>query len=210
VAFTLERFTAVRPYLYHLTATDNLDRIRTFRCLESAELLLNQAGQAALFHQRRDEHLAITVSRLTVSLRDQAPLYERNIEFDPGWTFPQVIALLNQRVFFWPGRASGPIDYGVRHYKRYEAEQPAVLRVSTQSLVRANPSNPPLFCGYNSGSPRCSGGVPSPRGASTFQTAIASGYLPGKVIEVTFVGRVCLPDDTELRGRAWAEWASLF
>lgn len=210
MAFSLERFAEVRPYLYHLTATGNLGQVRARRCLESTAALLNQAGQPALLHQRRSGHHTINVNGVAVSLRDQAPLYAGNIEFDAGWTFPQVIALLNQRVFFWPGTATGPIDYGERHYDRYEFERPAVIRVRTQSLFRANPSNLPLFCRYNSGSPRCSGGVRSPRGATTFQTASFNGYLPSKVVEVTFVGSVCLPDDTELRGASWIEWVPMF
>jgi hypothetical protein len=210
VAFSLKQFAKARPYLYHLTATGNLVRIRALRCLESSEVLLNHIAQPTLLQQRRTNHLAITVGGVTVSLRDQAPLYEGNIEFEAGWTFPQVVALLNQRVFFWPGKAPGPIAYGVRYYERYEAEQPAVLRVPTCGLLRANASNPPLFCRYNSGSPRCSGGVRSPRGASTFQAASAVRYPPSEVVEVTFVDRVSLPDETGLRGTGWAEWEGLF
>ena len=211
MAFSLQRFAEVRPYLYQLTATGNLGRVRSRRCLESAKSLLTAAGQLGLLHHRRGRHHTITLDGMTVSLRDQTPRYEGNIEFEAGWTFAQVIALLNQRVFFWPGTLAGPIDYGTRHYERYEAEQPAVIRVRTRSLLRANPGNSPLFCRYNSGSPRCSGGVRSPRGAATFQTLLTPTDIRlGKVVEVTFVGSACLPDDAEQRGESWAEWGPLF
>ncbi len=210
MVFCLQRFAELRPYVYHLTATDNLGRIRDLRRLDSAELLLNQADQSALLHQRRPSHHAITIDGDTVILRDQAPLHEGNMALEPGWTFPQVVAMLNQRVFFWPGTASGPNDNGLRHHGRYEAEQPAVLRMRTQSILRANPKAPPYFCRYNSGSPRCSGGIKSPRGAATFQSAGETGFPPGKVVEVTFVGHVHLPDDTELRGATWEKWGALF
>jgi hypothetical protein len=140
--------------LYHLTDVRNLARIRLLRRLESAELLLRKAGQSAQLDQRRPVHLTIMVGGMQVILRDQDPLHAGNIEIDAGWTFDAVIALLNQRVFFWPGRPTGPNDYGLRHYKRYEAEQPAIIRVPTTSMLHANPDNQPLFCRYNSGSPR--------------------------------------------------------
>ena len=210
MAFSFERFAAVRPYLYHLTATTNIRRLRSDRFLESAERLLNRGGQLDRPNQPRGGHQTIEIDGEAISIRDQAPLYEGNIEFEAGWTFPQFIALLNQRVFFWPGTAAGPIDYGLRHYDRYKAERPAVIRVRTQSLFRSNNLNPPLFCRYNSGSPRCSGGARSPRGSATFQTAGDNAYPPGKVVEVTLVGTACLPDDTELRGENWAEWGPLF
>jgi hypothetical protein len=210
VAFTLKRFVEVRPYLYHLTAQSNLGRLLSHRRLESAEQLLNRGGQLNRLDQHRRGHHTIDIDGVAVSLRDQAPLYEGNIDFEAGWTFPQVIALLNQRVFFWPGTAAGPIDYGLRHYARYEAERPSVIRVRTLSLLSSNALNPPLFCRYNSGSPRCSGGVRSPRGSATFQAARFTGYLPSEVVEVTFIGTVCLPEDTELRGESWEEWGPMF
>jgi len=210
MAFSLQRFAKVRPDLYHWTATGNLGRVRALRCLESAESLLTRAGQSALLRQRRAVHHTITIDGMAVSLRDQSPLCEGNIEVETGWTFAQVIALLNQRVFFWPGTSGGPIDYGWRHFARYEEERPVVIRVQTRSLLRANPTNPPLFCRYNSGSPRCSGGARSPRGAATFQTASENSFIPSEVVEVTFVGRSSLPDDAELRGASWADWVPLF
>jgi hypothetical protein len=210
MAFSLEQFARIRPYLYHLTATDNLGRIRSCRSLESAESLMLQAGPRSLQHQRRAVHSRINVGGITVSLRDQSPLHEGNISFEAGWTFQKLLVLLNQRVFFWPGTADGPIEYGMRHYTRYESEQPAVLRVQTRSLLRRNQHNPPLFCKYNSGSPRCSGGIRSPRGPSTFQAAGDNQYTPGSAIEVTFVCNALLPDDAELRGKSWCEWLPLF
>ncbi len=210
MAFSLERFVEVRAYMYHLTAASNLARIRSLKCLESAKVLLERADQPELLHQRRPANLVITIDGLLVSLRDQSPLHEGNIDFEDGWTFRRVVALLNQRVFFWPGWERGPIDYGLRHYERHKAERPAVLRVRTASLLRANEGNPPLFCRFNSGSPRCCGGLRSPRGSETFLEAKLCKFVPSEVVEVAFVGAAYLPEDIEVRGGSWTKWDRLF
>jgi len=210
VAFSLLRFGQVRPYLYHLTSSDNLSRIRSLRRLESAERLLSKAGLPGLLPERRPTHHLITVDGVPVRLRDQTPLFSGNIEYEDGWDFAAVVAHLNRRVFFWPGGESGPIDYGKRHHERYEGEQPAVIRVPTASLLRENRGNPPLFSRFNSGSPRCSGGRKSPRGSRTFLEAKRCDFTASEVVEVTFLNEVVLPDDTVVRRGHWTNWVCLF
>ena|SRR5712691_7943752 len=98
-----------------------------------------------------------------IVVRDQAPLHEGNLSLPRGYTFEDFIESLNGRIFFWPGSAAGPIPHGIRHFERYEQECPVILRVEFQSLLHANPGAEPLYCRYNSGSPRCSNGKKSPR-----------------------------------------------
>ncbi len=145
-------------------------------------------------------------------MRDQAPLYAGNMTLDPGWSFRDFVEELNSRVFFWPGGASGPTAYGVRHHARYreKRESLAILRVATQSLMSANPRSDPGFCRFNSGSPRCSRGRKSPRGGETFQLASEFEGVPSKVVELTFKRHVTLPDDTDWGPSPTGPWTALF
>jgi hypothetical protein len=209
VPFDHAAYAVLRPFLYHLTARANLPRIRSTRAIESAASLAEQANQAALLRARRAEHLPITVGGEQVLLRDQAPLRAKNMQLEPGWTFERFIAHLNQRVFFWPGRDSGPNDYGWRHYGRYESEKPVVIRVRFDELVDANPLIVPLFAKFNSGSPRWSNGAPPYRGSRTFVSADAAPFSAGDVVEVTFQGRVQLPKSADVGDRPDGEWQPL-
>ena len=125
-------------------------------------------------------------------LRDQAPLREGNAALDGGWTFADLVEDLNGRVFFWPGTERRPIPDGQRHFERYADESIAVLMVDTTALFAANGGA--TFCRYNSGSPRWSGGRPSPRGPGTFVAAADAPFTAGQVVEVTFRNTVVLPN----------------
>ncbi len=144
-----------------------------------------------------------------VELRDQDPFHAGNVAFDPGWGEGDVVELLNARVYFWPGSLDGPIDYGVRHFRRYESQRPAVLRVSFADLLACNPTAAPELCAYNSGAPRCSGGRKSPRGASTFVAPSSFDRPAGAVVEVTFPGPVILPGSTVLAWGLDGPWEPL-
>ena len=191
--FTIEEFVALRPYLYHLTARANLPTIRKGGRLESAERLLVRGGHKHLVTQRRPDCVTIVIDGATVIVRDQRPLYRGNIDFEDGWVFNDVIRYLNQHVFFWPGTAEKISDYGARHYGRYTEEGPVVLRFSTRAIIDRNPDSSPLFCRYNSGSPRCVGGKKSSRGANTFLAGEVAPFSPGNVVEVVFKHSVSLP-----------------
>lgn len=208
MAFNLTQFQNRRPYLYHLTSTVNLDRIRLLNRLESATTLRRLGGQA-LNLQRRINHEEFVIDNLMVSVRDQIALISRNIEFNDGLMIENLNEILNERVFFWPGTIERPIPTGMRHFQRYEQEQPAVLRIETQRLFDVN-NIQPSFCKYNSGGPRCSRGRRSPRGNSTFLPADQNDYNPSDVVEVTFVGNVLLPDNTQIKGETWTQWNQLF
>jgi hypothetical protein len=210
MTFTLNDYSKTRPYLYHLAFRHNLQRIRTTRRLESAASLLIEAARQSDLRNRRRTTLPITIENSRVLLRDQAPLHEGNIGFTGGWTFEDLLEDLNRRVFFWPGSGGGPNDYGRRHYEHYAAENPAMIRVAFDSLRDHNPDLIPLFTKYNTGSPRYSGGRPSPRGPDTFLPAEQCAFPPSKVVEVTFVESVILPDDAELSNHPSGPWTPLF
>ena len=209
VTFDLFAYARLRPYLYHLTARRNLPRIQSKRTLESAASLARQANEAAMLGSRRDTHRAVVVDGTPVMLRDQSPLHERNMRLEDGWTFERFIAHLNERVFFWPGGDTGPNDYGLRHFTRYQAEQPVIVRVPFISLCNANPQAVPLFAKYNSGSPRWSGGAPPVRGPRTFISADTAPFTAGDVVEVTFQGGVTLPTDAVVADAPSGAWTPL-
>lgn len=202
-------FAQKSPYLYHLTASANLPAIRRTRTIESAALLAKRGERADLLCVRRPSHVTLQIDGETAVLRDQAPLHAGNMRLEGGWTFAQFVESLNSRVFFWPGTERGPIDYGQRHYARYASERPAILRVAFSSLTTHNAASVPLFCKYNSGSPRWSNGTAPVRGAETFQSAENAQFSAGQVIEVTFLDRIHLPMDVEQSEHPDGPWALL-
>lgn len=207
--FTIEQFASVRPYVYHLTARQNLYRLRRTARLESATRLLTAAGNEGMLSQKRRQTVEVAVNGETIFVRDQAPLHAGNIRFEGGWDMQDLLSDLNSRVFFWPGSAQGPISYGLRHFQRYELEQPILLRVGFLSLIEANNGSQPMFCRFNSGSPRCSKGVGSSRGPNTFTAAHGADFTPGKVVEVTYLNEALLPADAQIADLPNGPWTPL-
>jgi hypothetical protein len=175
-----------------------------------AQTLMQRAGQTDLMRARRIDPAQVRIFGSLVSIRDQAVLHSRNIQFPPGYKLEDFIESLNQRVFFWPGTGDGPIDYGIRHFQRYQAECPAILRVALQSMLSANPSVAPRFCRFNSGSPRCSHGRKSPRGPDVFLLTEDFSGTPSDVVEVTFDAEISIPIDSELGISPQGPWNSMF
>jgi hypothetical protein len=206
----LRDFSRLRPYLYHLTAEENIARIRTTAVLESAAALAQRAGQNAVLISKRNLHVPIWIDGVEVLLRDQAPLHRGNIRLEGGWTFEDFVRHLNEHVFFWPGRADGPIPYGIRHYGRYAEEPPQILRMLFQDLQLANPIVQLRFSRSNSGSPRWSRGIPAPRGPNTFTLASSATFGPSQVVEVTAMEALVLPVNTEVGPRPNGPWRPLF
>jgi hypothetical protein len=210
MAFTIAAFQQARPFLFHLTARSNVKRINRTRSLQSAAFLFAASGDGVMIDRKRTDIHEIEVDGEVVSIRDQAPLHKGNIRFQGGWSFADLVRHLNEHVFFWPGSESGPIAYGVRHFERYRDGAPVLLRVRCESLVAANSDRAPLFCKFNSGSPRCSGGLGSVRGPTTFVESPSCDFTPGKVVEVTFREQVLLPGDVEMGNSPSGLWTQLF
>lgn len=193
----LQRLIHLRPWLYHLTATSNLDRIRSTRCLFSAASIYEQAGQRDALRARRKRSDSIVVNGDTVIIRDQQPLHAGNMALSAGVGFEDFVAYLNRHVFFWPGDDDGPIGYGRRHFARYAGEDCHIVKVRTVDLIAANRDTPLLVSRCNSGSPRWSGGRAAPRGLATFVLAELFEGTAGRVVEVVFRNEVRLPGSTQ-------------
>jgi hypothetical protein len=210
LSFTHERYCQLRPFLYHLTAAQNLERIRKTGRLVSAQDLVIAAQLARFLAEKRLRGREILIAGETVHIRDQSPLYEANIRFGDGWSFRDLLTELNKRVFFWAGTVSGPIAYGERHFARYREERPVILRLPFNQLIARNQEIEPFYCKFNSGSPRCSGGIGSLRDSDTFATGERADFTPGRVVEVTFVESVLLPDSTQVGNSPNGPWRRLF
>jgi len=208
--FDVETFVARWSHAYHLTSRSNLPSIILSAGLENASTILTKAGRIQLLRQKRPAHVRVQVGCTEIVLRDQAPLHAGNVAFQDGWVFGDLVEALNGLVFFWPGDAVGPIAYGHRHFERYRLEEPAILRVPTRDLLTLNREIDPLFCRYNSGSPRYSRGAASPRGPRTFVTAAQFPQSPCHVVELTFPGPIRLPRSTEMGLSGTGPWNRLF
>ena len=210
MSFTLDDYSIKRPFLYHLACQDNIERIRLTRRIVSSASLLIAAGREMDLRAHRSTTLTLTVDGQQVLLRDQAPLEARHIEFADGWTLGDLVEYLNRHVFFWPGKAKWLKENGKAHFQHYAAENPAMIRVAVDSLRGRNRGQTFLFSKYNSGAPRPYFGRPSPRGPDTFLPADRCDFSPSRVVEVTFVESVILPDDTALSDHPSGPWTPLF
>jgi hypothetical protein len=207
--FSLQAFADTRPYLYHLTSVENLLGIKSCRTLKSAATLVREKDQLDLT-QRRVNPISLSSSVTSSWLQTQRPLHFGNILFEGGWQMKDLLTRINSLVFFWPGTSEGPIPHGRRHFRGNDWPTACVaLRVRTQTLFDSLGGSEPLFCTYNSGSPRCSGGKKSPRGPNTFLSALRFDRAPSKVVEVVFDTNVALPSCTEIAvnqdGNFWVD-----
>lgn len=209
MSFSIDSFAETRPFAYHLTARANVPMLRRDRELHPAAELFRRAHREDLLRVRRRDSLVVAVNGDDIHVRDQAPLHAGNMRLKVGWKFEDFVHRLNQRVFFWPGGAGGPISYGVRHFGRYADDGPALLRIPTAALLAANVEMPPLFCKFNSGSPRCSMGQPSPRDETTFVAASKATFSASQVVELTFAGSIRLPPETQVGASPSGPWKRL-
>jgi hypothetical protein len=208
VSFTIEEFAELRPFLYHVSARENLPRLQRTHRLDTADHLLRSAARLDLLRERRPTAISLLVEGETVVLKDQRPLIEANLSLEPPWTFGDFVEFLNQRIYFWPGDAIGPIVSGARLLAHYAEELPLVLRVRVADLLNANPGATPLFSPYNSGAPRMQRGRAVSRGPNLFRSAQAAQRRRFEVIEVAFRAPLKLPMTTEVRGVP-EEWVPL-
>ena len=186
-----KKFAKSRPFVWHLTAGENMRRIRRMKRLDCATAILTAGGRKKLVRQRRPCGCLVSIAGESVHVRDQKPLHDNNMQLPDDWSFEDWVKRLNGFVFFWPGTCECPKRSGNRHFMRYVCERPAVIRVPTKDLFE---KNQPLFSRYNSGSPHRSNGNPSPRGPATFTFGDKFSCRPSRVVEVAFRKKVALPD----------------
>lgn len=205
MTFTLDQYAALRPYLYHVLAKSNLPAVRKSRTLWSAARLAERSGCASILAARRRHSIPVSTAEGPIVIRDQAPLFIGNVDFQGGWGPEDLLHELNSRVFLWPGGAPGPLAYGRRHADKYAATD-VLLRLPFRDVA----DQMPQFCQYNSGSPRSYFGRKSPRGPETFLPAEECGFRPSQVVEVTFSDSLRLPRSAERSDEATSEWQPLF
>lgn len=199
------RLAQLRPYLYHLTAEQNLASIERRLELQCARILLESANLAHIATTRRKEHLPVSIGSETFLVRDQKPLARGAIDLEAGWTFERFIEHVNEHVFFWPGGADGPILSGRNHYERYKHERLVIIRIPTADF----PPQRATYCRFNSGAPRCSGGKRSPRGGSTYLPAHRFDGTASQVVEVVGVRSCPLPPASEVALTPHGPWRRL-
>lgn len=204
----LENYLKIRPFAYHVTNRANLGSLARRRRLQPSAELIRRAGRSDLVHRRREVPTPVEIDGEFVLLQDQLPLLMANADLVNGWDTGDLVAFLNEHVFFWPGTRQGPIRSGERLWEHYEHEGPAVLRFDARGLLSANPAAVPLFCPFNSGAPRMQNGRRVPRGPGLFTPASSFPRSPGKVVELVFRGEVALPTNTEVAG-ADGKWYPL-
>jgi hypothetical protein len=210
MAFDLEEFVRLRPFVYHLTHTANVTGIKNRRRLLSASAIMGLAGSPTLIRQHRRGERIVAIDGEEIHIRDQDPLKPGNMRLDRGWQFADFIEHLNAHVFFWPGWERGPIGSGANHFARYASDHPAMLRISTADLFSVNESATPLFCKYNSGAPRYNQGRPSPRPANIFAPSESFAHRASNVVEVTFREAAIVPDSAEIGASPFGPWRTLW
>ena len=196
---SLARLAALRPYAYHTTTGINFSAIRHWRRLRSARDLLLGTPYEYLLADRRTKTQSVIIEGVRVQIRDQRPLQKGHIRFEPDFTFADLLAELNSRVFFWPGTANRPFESGVAHFRRYAAIGDAVvLRCSLNELLAFEGEERLYVATCNSGAPRSNPRTgPSVRGPSTYRRLADEESSVSAIKELSFRASVALPDSTE-------------
>ena len=210
MAFKLDDLMNRSPYLFHLTYTPSLARIRRLLKLQSAAKLLKLGGKDELLKFRRHSMINSPIGDDVIVLTDQKPLVEGNIEFQGGWEIGDLVESINYRVFFWRGTENGLLYGDRRQFGTYRGRGAGLvfLRIPFRDAVKEN--GDPKFCRFNSGGPRCTGGRKSPHGPSTFATAENADFTLGKVREVVFENEFSIPQSCKICFDGWnGPWLNL-
>jgi hypothetical protein len=190
----LKAFFVDRPFLYHLTYSENINQIVKDCTLYSAEQLISESENKELSNlltERRAKRLLVSIDGSEIYIRDQRPISITALTkcLTDGWTPKKYIRFLNKMVFMWC-----TIDRLIRHYNRYKDENPLILRFDTKELLDLNTNV--KFCRINSGATRpnshLNGKAPL-RGKRTFLNAEEFTFAVRDVAEVTFEGECKLP-----------------
>lgn len=105
---TAKTFSELYPRLYHMAHEDAWEQIRRYGLLSTSSLLnlweVNGQERSAIENEiRRNEVELKHPRRGKIVIRDQKPLYERNLRAALiDCTVQEWCQLLNRRVFFWP------------------------------------------------------------------------------------------------------------
>lgn len=197
MGFSIAQYAALRPTLWHLTHSQNLEFIRNSGTLMPAECLTSAAVDGC----RRGRQVSPGIP----VLRDQELLHEKCIAFESGYSMVDLLRDLRKRVFFWSGWANRPIKPGRDAIGRY-SESDILIRMPFLEVVE---NHTPYFSRCNSGATRMQLGKRVPRGPKTFVEATGCDFPPSQVVEVTFVEPVKLPSGSEVARLLEGPWESL-
>ena len=185
-------FLKTKPRLFHRTPKTNLVAVRARRILLSARALITLAEGKYTQTEPRVDSRTLLVDGQLIQIRDQAPLLVRGqLQLEDGFTMAQLVALLDDQVYFWPA-----LSLGLSTATKYMDEEFALIRVSTEAMFKSN--SRPRFCRFNSGGPRANGGKPSRRGPDLFHPAQAFRETIARVNEVVFEAQARLPASAEV------------
>lgn len=147
-----------------------------------------------------------------VEIRDQLPLQHGHIQFEPNFTFEDLLAELNAREFFWLGTQRGPRGPGEAHFRRYQANGWQVaMRCSLLELLAMNGVDRAYVAASNSGAPRSnSKSGYAIRGPSTFRLLDEAPFTTGMVKELSFRQSVPLPESTEWSSSLDGPWQRIW
>jgi len=195
---TPKELAARHPKLYHVTEPDIVASVETHGLLSTSHIL-NLMGEDERLERRPGPVPLAHSDYGKMVLNDHKPLNEKLLSacLDDGLTVADWIAILNERVFFWPNEKLTNNFLGARSSQGRSSD---VLVFDTLGLARDCVERMSI-CPFNSGATRQS--VPR-RGHSTF-TALGSmsyrkwqclrrekGVIKGRDIikEVTVMGSV--------------------
>ncbi len=154
-----------------------------------------------------------TIDDDIITLTDQLPMIEKNIEFPGGWTLGDLIEAIHRRVFFWRGPAEGLLkaNQGYPEIYRKRGHDIVFLRIPFDATNRLNTRRGSELGKYNSGAARMNQGSRIPRRPSTFVRPVDADLMKGKVQEVVFRDFVVVPENAEVCRNSWeGPWQPLF
>lgn len=122
-----DAFAQLRPFAYHLTARANLPSIERTRRLDPAAAIFTRANRQDLLRTRRRGMTTVAVGGRQVLIRDQNPLHPGNCALTHGYSFDDLVELLNSFAYFWTGTDKCPVSSGVNHFKRYARIEDVVV-----------------------------------------------------------------------------------
>jgi len=197
------------PFCYHVTFTPNIARIREAGMLYAAQTLLRSAGHPALRH-RREADMTIRIDDRSVVLRNQRALDPCALALPADCSLGDYIAFLNERAYFWPGTASGPVDDALRLWASHAAgDPPAVVRVPSLWLVDANGDAALQVADCNTGASWMEGGRKAYRAPRRCRHVVDFSGDPEAVNEVSFRHAVRLPRSTQVAASCRGGWVAL-
>ena len=200
-----QELVQVYPYCYHVTFATNLLGIRDSRAILSARMLMVEAGRAELVRSIRHTNLILDGPR-SATIRNQRAISPQLLHL-PETTLGDYISYLNSRTYFYPGGRKPSYDT-VRLWRR--ADLPSfILRIPTQSLIRANSQRELLAADCNVGATWSKSHASVTRRATEFRFLNEYVDSVDLLTELSMLEYAQLPADAEFATRPGDNWMHL-